>query len=224
MESLNRKELQMATEALEKQQPEKNSLATVKQLYLDSQARAIAHLLDIVSQTYNGVELTAGLVSFWKEALKELSPQQIREGLLVYMKSERGSFKPTPADIIGNAPEATDKPRKVKNPNCPDCSGSGFRKVLVDSKIHEGQKAQRVTDCYCVAIEYAGQSFKPEQKALPAAQIDLAELLKRVAAKTGIPLAAKVFPHRQEQSDADYERRQRELAKQAESLQAKVTQ
>lgn len=213
----------MATEALEKQQPEKNSLATVKQLYLDSQARAIAHLLDIVSQTYNGVELTAGLVSFWKEALKELSPQQIREGLLLYMRSERGSFKPTPADIIGNAPEATDKPRKVKNPNCPDCSGSGFRKVLVDSKIHEGQKAQRVTDCYCVAIEY-GQSFKPEQKALPAAQIEPAELLKRVADKTGIPLAAKGFPPRHEQSESDYERRQRELAKQAESLQAKGNQ
>jgi hypothetical protein len=196
----------------------------VKQLYLDSQARAIAHLLDIVSQTYNGVELTPGLVSFWKEALKEQSPQQIREGLLLYMKSERGSFKPTPADIIANAPEATDKPRKVKNPDCPDCSGSGFRTILVDSLIHEGQKAQRVTDCYCVAIEYEGQKFKPEQKALPAAQIEPAELLKRVAAKTGIGIAAKGFPPRQEQSEADHRRRQVELERQKADLEAKGIQ
>lgn len=203
-------------EALQKQQ--KSSIEIVKQLYLDSQDKAIAHLLDIVCQTYSGIELTPGLVSFWKEALKELSPQQLRDGLLLYMKSERGNFKPTPADIIGHAPEATDKPRKVKNPKCPECSGSGFRKVLVDSKIHEGKKAQFVTDCFCVAIEYDGQQFKPEQKALPAApEIDPKELLQRIGKKTGVTLGKK-FPKAHEQSESDYNMRQNELRQQAETL------
>lgn len=155
------------------------------------------------------------MVSFWKEALKELSPQQIRDSLLAYMKSERGNFKPTPADIIGHAPEATDKPRKVMNPRCPDCSGSGFRMVLVDSKIHEGRKAQRVTDCFCVAIEYDGQSFKPEQKALPPApEIDPKELLQRIGKKTGVTLEKK-FPARK---DLDLDKNAEKLRQQAETL------
>jgi hypothetical protein len=206
----------MAMEALQKQQ--KNSTEIVKQLYLDSQDKAIAQMLDIVCQTYLGIELTAGLVSFWKEALKELSPQQLREGLLRYMKSERGNFKPTPADIIGNAPEATDRPRKVMNPKCPDCSGTGFRMVLVDSKIHEGRKAQRATDCFCVAIEYEGQQFKPEQKALPAApEVDPKELLQRIGKKTGVTLERK-FPARK---DLDLDRNAEKLRQQAEILKGK---
>ena len=156
-------------------------------------------------------------MSFWKEALKELSPLQIRDGLLLYMKSERGNFKPTPADIIGHAPEATDKPRKVKNPKCPECSGSGFRTVLVDSKIHEGKKARRVTDCFCVAIEYDGQSFKPEQKALPAApEIEPKELLQRISEKTGVTLEKK-FPARK---DLDFKKNAEKLRQQAEMLKA----
>lgn len=201
-------------EAIQKQ--EKSSTEIVKQLYLDSQAKAIAHTLDIVCQTYNGVELTPGLVSFWKEALKDLSPQQVRDGLMAYMQSERGNFKPTPADIIGHAPEATDKPRKVKDPKCKECSGTGFRTVLVDSLIHEGKKARRVTDCYCVEIKYAGQTFKPEQKALPAApEIDADELLKRIVNKTGIEIAAKGFPARQ---DLDFDKNADKLRQQKEQL------
>jgi hypothetical protein len=200
-------------EALQKQ--EKSSIEIVKQLYLDSQSKAIAQLLDIVCQTYSGIELTPGLVSFWKEALKELSPQQLRDGLLLYMKSERGNFKPTPADIIGHAPEATDKPRKVKDPKCPECSGNGFRKVLVDSKIHEGRKAQKVTDCFCVEIQYDGQSFKPEQKALPAEpEIDHKELLQRIGKKTGVEIGRE-FPPRK---DLDLDKNAEKLRQQAESL------
>ena len=143
----------------------------------------------------------------------------MRQGLILYMKSERRSFKPAPGDLEENAPEATDKPRKVINPKCPQCSGSGFRTVLVDSKIHEGKKAQKVTDCYCVEIKYDGQTFKPEQKALPAApEINADELLKRIVNKTGIGIAAKGFPIRHEQSEADYNRRQTELRQQAEML------
>lgn len=197
------------------QKQPKSSSEIVKQLYLDSQAKAVGLMLDIMAQTYPGIELTAGLVSYWKEALKELSPLQIRDGFMAYTKSERGTFKPTPADIIGHAPVATDKPRKVMNPKCPDCSGSGFRTVLVDSKIHEGQKARRVTDCFCVAIEYGGQSFKPEQKALPAApEIDSKELIQRVEKKTGVTLEKK-FPPRK---DLDLDKNAEKLRQQAEML------
>lgn len=199
------------------QERKTNSIEIVKQLYLDSQSKAVAQMLDIVCQTYSGIELTPGLVSFWKEALKDLSPMQIREGLLLYMKSERGSFKPTPADIIGNAPEATDKPRKTYKSDCKYCSGTGFRTVLVDSLIHDGKKARRVTDCFCVALEYNGQSFKVEQKALPPAEPEAKDLLKRIAKKTGVNLN-KEFPKRREQSESDYNRRQQELRKQAENL------
>lgn len=200
-------------EALQKQP--KSSIEIVKQFYLDSQAKAVGLMLDIMAQTYPGIELTKGLVSFWKEALKELSPQQIRDGLLLYIKSERGNFKPTPADIIGNAPVATDKPRKAMNPKCQECSGSGFRSVLVDSLIHEGQKARRVTDCFCVAIEYDGQQFKPEQKALPPApEIDPKELLQRIGKKTGVTLERK-FPARK---DLDLDRNAEKLRQQAETL------
>lgn len=175
----------------------------------------MANLLDIVSQSYPNVELSPGLTAFWKEALKDLSPMQIRDGLMGYMKSERGSFRPVPADIIGHAPEANDKPRKVKDPTCKECSGSGFRAVLVDSKVHVGQKARKVTDCYCVSIEYAGQTFQVEQKALPSApEIPAEELLERIANKTGVALAAKGFPERREQSETDYNKRTRFLKEQ----------
>jgi hypothetical protein len=150
---------------------------------------------------------------------------QIREALLAYMKCERGCFKPTPADIIGCAPEANDKPRKVMDPKCKECSGSGFRQVLVDSKIHIGQKARKVTDCYCVSIVYDGKSYKPEQKQLPAApEIPAEELLGRIGKKTGINIAAKGFPERNEQSQADYEHRQRDLEKQRQKLGVKKAQ
>lgn len=143
----------------------------------------------------------------------------MRQGLLRYMDSERRSFKPSPGDLKDNAPEATDKPRKVKNPDCKACSGSGFRTVLVDSKIHAGKKARMVTDCYCVEIKYDGQTFKPEQKALPAATaIDADDLLKRIANKTGIEIAAKGFPARHEQNESDHALRQEELRQQAERL------
>ncbi len=48
-------------EALQKQP--KSSIEIVKQLYLDSQAKAVGLMLDIMAQTYPGIELTPGLVS-----------------------------------------------------------------------------------------------------------------------------------------------------------------
>jgi hypothetical protein len=157
------------------------------------------------------------VIDFWREGLKGLSPQQMIEGLRGWQKTEQGGFQPTPEVIKENGllVEATDRPRKVKNPKCPECSGSGFRKVLVDSRIHEGKKAQRVTDCFCVAIEYDGQSFKPEQKALPAApEIDPKELLQRIGKKTGVELGRE-FPPRK---DLDFNKNAEKLRQQAEIL------
>lgn len=140
------------------------------------------------------------VIEFWRQELKGLSPKQMMEGLKGWQGTEQRGFQPTPQDIRENglAIEATDKPRKVKNPKCPECSGTGFRKVLLDSKIHVGRKAQMVTDCFCVAIEYDGQSFKTEQKALPPApEVDPKELLQRIGKKTGMTLEKK-FPARKD--------------------------
>lgn len=122
------------------------------------------------------------------------------EGLKGWQGTQSRGFQPTPQDIRENglAIEATDKPRKIHDPKCKECSGTGFRLVLVDSKIHEGQKAQRVTDCFCVRVEYDGQTFKPEQKILPPApEIDPKELLQRLGKKTGVELG-KAFPPRKD--------------------------
>lgn len=157
------------------------------------------------------------VIDFWREGLKGLTPLQMLEGLRGWQKTEQGGFQPTPEAIKENGllVEATDKPRKVMNPKCPDCSGTGFRAVLVDSLIHEGRKARKVTDCFCVAIEYEGQQFKPEQKALPAApEIDPKELLQRIGKKTGVTLERK-FPARK---DLDLDRNAEKLRQQAETL------
>jgi hypothetical protein len=216
----------MATETLQKQEPQGGTIETWTQSYQSQWEISFAEIMYLIAEQYhmeltveiNGRQVPSPTLKFWRESLSELSPKQMREGLRLYMDSDRRSFKPAPGDLKANAPDATDKPRKVMNPKCPECSGSGFRKVLVNSKIHEGQKAQRVTDCFCVAIEYDGQSFKPEQKTLPAApDIDPKELLQRIGKKTGVTLEKK-FPQRREQSEADYNQRQNELRQQAETL------
>lgn len=126
------------------------------------------------------------MVQFWRESLQELSPLQMREGLRLYLKSDRRHFKPAPQDIIENAPQATDKPRKVYNPKCPDCKGSGQRMVMVDSKLHPGQKIRRSANCYCSRMVYDGQEYTQPQ--LPAAPMSAheentqaAETFKRLA-------------------------------------------
>jgi hypothetical protein len=92
----------------------------------------------------------------------------MREGLRLYMKSERGSYKPNPEDIVHNAVDVpvSDKPVKRKDPNCPECGGSGFRQVEVKSRTRPGNKIQAVADCYCVRIDYAGKTFSSTGKML----------------------------------------------------------
>lgn len=201
-------------------QPQAGTIETWKRLYQSQWEIAFAEVMYLIAEQYS-MELTVAMdgkqvpsptLKFWRESLHELSPKQMREGLKAYMDSERRSFKPAPGDLKTNAPEATDKPRKVKDPKCPECSGSGFRTVLVKSKIHEGKKARRVTDCFCVAIEYGGQSFKPDQKALP--QVDEKELLARIEKKTGQQIGRE-FPPRK---DLDLDKNAETLRQQAEML------
>jgi hypothetical protein len=157
----------------------------------------------------------------WRDSLNALSPSQMREGLRLYLCTENGHFEPSPGDIITNAPTtASDRPRKVNDPNCPDCSGTGFRTVLVDSVIHIGQKAKRVTDCYCTRVEYAGKSYVTAERQLPpGAEPSATEVLSRLSEKLpALNGAAKLMPKRREQSDADYTQRQRELEQQRVKL------
>jgi hypothetical protein len=95
----------------------------------------------------------------------------MREGLRLYMKSERGSYKPNPEDIVHNAVDAPaqvkDRPVKRVDPNCPECGGSGFRQVEVKSRMRPGSTIQAVADCYCVRIDYAGKTFTSTGKRLP---------------------------------------------------------
>jgi hypothetical protein len=206
----------------------KNELETVKLLYLSHWEIAFMEIMDIIAEQYgmelsqksNGKMVPTPLARVWKETMKDLSPAQMREGVVRYMASERGNFKPAPADIIGCAPEATDKPRKTKNPKCPDCSGSGFRLVLVDSKIHEGKKARRVTDCYCVRIEYDGNTYMPPMKQLAAApEIPDKQLFERLEKKIpGLDNAGKPFPSAYSPSDSELQSKKAEALKLAEKF------
>jgi hypothetical protein len=151
-----------------------------------------------------GRSVPSPTVKFWRESLKELSPMQMLEGLRGYMKSERGRFKPTPGEIENNAPQATDRPRKVFDPKCRDCSGTGFRKVLVDSKIHLGKKAQRVQNCYCERTVYGGQEFKPEVKQLPPTNEEAAAIMGKLAKELpGLDDIGKKMPERREMTDEE---------------------
>jgi hypothetical protein len=115
-----------------------------------------------------GRQAPSPIMRFWRESLQRLSPAQMREGLRLYMKSERGSYKPNPEDIVHNAVDiqVKDKPVKRKDPNCPECGGSGFRQVEVKSRTRPGSKIKAVADCYCVRIDYAGKTFTSTGKQL----------------------------------------------------------
>lgn len=102
---------------------------------------------------------------------------QMREGLRLWMHSERRSFKPAPGDITENAPEAIDKPRKTHKPDCPDCNGTGWRLVEVDAKPTEvfykpGKKRKAVADCFCVRVVYGGEAYIPAGRQLPEAPLE----------------------------------------------------
>jgi hypothetical protein len=120
----------------------------------------------------DGRQAPSPVMRFWRESLQRLSPSQMREGLRLYMKSERGSYKPNPEDIVHNAVDVPapvqikDRPVKRMDPNCPECGGSGFRQVEVKSRTRPGSKIKAVADCYCVRIDYAGKTFTSTGKLL----------------------------------------------------------
>jgi hypothetical protein len=116
----------------------------------------------------DGHQEPSPIMEFWRESLQRLSPAQMREGLRLYMKSERGSYKPNPEDIVHNAVDVpvNDKPVKRRDPNCPECGGSGFRQVEVKSRTRPGSTIKAVADCYCVRIDYAGKTFTSTGKLL----------------------------------------------------------
>jgi hypothetical protein len=136
------------------------------------------------------------------------------------MASERGNFKPAPADIIGSAPEANDKPRKTKNPKCADCNGTGFRPVEQENPNRPGRKFRAMTDCYCVRIEYDGNVYTPPMKQLAAApEIPDKELFERLEKKLpGIDSAGKPFPSAYSPSDSELAAKKAEAVALAEKF------
>lgn len=201
----------------------KNELETVKLLYLSHWEIAFMEIMDTIAEQYgmelsqksNGKTVPTPLARVWKETLKDLSPAQMREGVIRYMASERGNFKPAPADIIGSAPEATDKPRKTKNPKCADCNGTGFRPVEQENPNRPGRKFRAMADCYCVRIEYNGTTYIPPMKQLAAApEIPDKQLFERLEKKLPeLNSVGKPFPSTYVPSESDLQ------AKKAEALQ-----
>lgn len=178
IDSGNRWEWGMAQEI---QKPQTGTLATVKRLYAEAKVTAVAQLLYLMGQQYN-LEITPELTALWQESLSALTPNQVRDGFMAYLKSESAHFKPAPGDIIANAGDGKDRPRKIKNPDCPDCRGTGYRMIQVDSITHPGKKANRVTDCFCVRVEYDGKTYTTADRQLPAApDIPAGEVLARLA-------------------------------------------
>src|SRR5215472_18292358 len=162
-----------------KPHPQDCSLETCRLLYSTAWEQAFREVMFLMAEQYSrellvqidGRQAPSPVMRFWRESLQRLSPAQMREGLRLYMKSERGSYKPNPEDIVHNAVDVpvptNDRPVKRKDPNCPECGGSGFRQVEVKSRTRPGSTIQAVADCYCVRIDYAGKTFTSTGKRLP---------------------------------------------------------
>src|SRR5579871_1429541 len=128
----------MATE-LQKQQPQGEQVETWKLLYERAWDQAFNEFMFLMAEEYslelliesNGQRVPSPTVALWREEMAGLSPSQMREGLRVYMRSERRTFEPKPQDIRDNASEVEkDKPQVKRDPNCKWCSGTGWRDVI----------------------------------------------------------------------------------------------
>jgi hypothetical protein len=213
----------MATEAMQKQQQQGGQVETWKPLYAAAWEQAFNEFMFLMAEQYSlelmieagGKSVPSPIVKLWRESLKELSPMQMLQGLRGYLDSERGSFKPTPYQIKENAPVATDRPRKVFDPDCPACAGSGFRKVLVDSKIHVGKKAQKVQNCYCERTVYGGFDFRPEPRQLPPTNEEAAVIIDDLAKKLpALKTMGKMPTEKPEMDEQQTARRRDELKRQ----------
>ena len=161
-----------------KPHPQDFSLETCRLLYSTAWDQAFREVMFLMAEQYsrellveiNGRQAPSPIMQFWRESLERLSPAQMREGLRLYMQSERGSYKPNPEDIVQNAigvqVQVKDRPVKRKDPDCPECGGSGFRQVEVKSRTRPGSKTKAVADCYCVRIDYSGKTFTSTGKQL----------------------------------------------------------
>lgn len=173
----------MATE-LQKPHNKEETVETWKLLYSAARDQAFNELMYLMAEHYSlellievpdrlhpdeTLKLPSPTVKYWRESLHDLSPQEMLEGFRNYQCSERRSFKPTPQDIRENAADvkATDKPRKVYDPHCPDCKGSGQRMVMVKSIIYKNRMVQRSADCFCKRMVYGGVAYAPTQPQLP---------------------------------------------------------
>jgi hypothetical protein len=179
-----------------------------------------------------GRQAPSPIMRFWRESLQRLSPAQMREGLRLYMKSERGSYKPNPEDIVHNAVDVqarvqiNDRPVKRVDPDCPECGGSGFRQVEVKSRTRPGSKIKAVTDCCCVRIDYAGKTFTATGKLLPKQSRDRVIEGKGAddAADNVVKPAladAKTMPRTKPLNDAEYNQHRQLLERQKEKILAK---
>jgi hypothetical protein len=176
----------------------------------------------------DGRQAPSPIMRFWRESLQRLSPAQMREGLRLYMKSERGSYKPNPEDIVHNAVDVpvNDKPVKRKDPNCPACGGSGFRQVEVKSRTRPGSTSQAVADCYCVRIDYAGKTFTSTGKLLGQRSDDRviegkgADHVADNVVQAAVA-CAKTMPRAKPLNDAEYNQRRQMLERQKEKILAK---
>ena len=222
-----------------KPHPQDCSLETCRLLYSTAWDQAFREVMFLMAEQYSrellveidGRQAPSPVMRFWRESLQRLSPAQMREGLRLYMKSERGSYKPNPEDIVHNAVdvEVKDRPVKRKDPNCPECGGSGFRQVEVKSRTRPGNTIQAVTDCYCVRIDYAGKTFTSTGKMLGPRSGDrviardrviegknadhaAANVVKRAVA------AAKTMPRTKPLDDAEYNQRRQMLERQKEKI------
>src|SRR5215831_7323538 len=169
-----------------KPHPQDCSLETCWLLYSTAWDQAFREVMFLMGEQYSreilveidGRQAPSPIMRFWRESLQRLSPAQMREGLRLYMKSERGSYKPNPEDIVHNAvdlpvqAQVNDRPVKRTDPNCPGCGGSGFRHVEVKSRTRPGSKIKAVADCYCVRIDYVGKTFTSTGKMLGARSDD----------------------------------------------------
>lgn len=209
---------------LTKQQPQDGQIETWRHLYKAAWEQAFNEFMFLMAEQYSlellvevgREQVPSPMVKFWRESLQDISPLQMREGLRGYMASDRRHFKPTPEDIKENAldVDATDKPKRITQRDCPMCAGTSWR----DAKGRKwaelnGSNATGMVRCYCSVVVYAGQEFHALPASLPpvcdeSVEKELAEL------KSMVPKKAML----REMTDEELEDRREKLRQQAEML------
>ena len=134
-----------------KPHPQDFSLETCRLLYSTAWDQAFREVMFLMAEQYSrellveidGRQAPSPIMRFWRESLQRLSPAQMREGLRLYMKSERGSYKPNPEDIVHNAVdvEVNDRPvkRRSQKQNAPRQHHQSRRRLLLRQDRLRGQ-------------------------------------------------------------------------------------